>query len=226
MFIALTFVTVYPNIELAIGALAATVHNEPAIYVTLEEPAYSITNNMLRFNWDLVNLGVKEKIAFIDASHVRREIPYDVNRYLTKTGLEAEKFDLTGLISLIEEAHRRIKATTCVIDSVTSLLLKYNGEFEMRQKLFELDKALSGMGLTTLMLLETREERRDVQTFGIESFLAQGVIVLHMFRLEDVLVRALEIRKMRGVRNSEKLCLYRITDEGIEVYPNEQIFQQ
>lgn len=38
------------------------------------------------------------------------------------------------------------------------------------------------MRLTTILLTESREERADVQRFGTVEFLAQGVIVLHIYR--------------------------------------------
>jgi KaiC/GvpD/RAD55 family RecA-like ATPase len=46
-----------------------------------------------------------------------------------------------------------------------------------------------------------------------------------MFRIEESNVKALEIRKMRGVKHIEKLCPYRITGDGIEVYPEENVFR-
>jgi len=199
----------------------ATAYGEPGIYVTMEEPPYSIANNMKEFNWDLYRLEIQGKIAFVDASPIRGDAP---GRYVLKTRLGSEKFDLDGVVSLISEAKKQIKAKRCVVDSLSAMFLKYKDKFEMRQQFFTLVRALTEMGLTTLLLTEMRQERRDVQTFGIESFLSQGAIVLHMFRVEDVLVRAIEIRKMRGVKHSEKLSLYRITSDGIAVYPNETVF--
>lgn len=85
-------------------------------------------------------------------------------------------------------------------------------------------KALTEMRLTTILLAEVPEERSDVQRFDITEFLAQGVVLLHVYRIGDSAVRALEIRKMRGVKHLEKLCPFKITSDGIEVYPQQTVF--
>lgn len=200
----------------------ATMFNENGIYVTFEEPPYSISNNMMRFNWNLYDLEDKKKLTFVDASPIEGPAP---GKYVIRSpSLGTETFDIGGVISLINDARKQITAKRCVIDSLSALGYQYREEFEMRRQVLKLVKALTEMGLTTFIISENREERQDVSTFGIESFLPHGVLVLHMVRIEDAVVRALELRKIRGVRHSEKLVLFRITSEGIEVYPNETIF--
>jgi len=103
-------------------------------------------------------------------------------------------------------------------------MLQFRDDFELRQQVLTLIKALTEMGLTSLLMTERTEERLDVQQFGITDFLCQGVILLHMYRFGDSMAKVLEIRKMRGVKHSEKLCLYRITPDGIQVYPQETVF--
>lgn len=200
----------------------AAVYGDSGIYVTLEEPTYSVANNMLRFNWDLYSLEQKSKFAFVDASPIQGEIP---GKYVLRSGfLGTEKFDVAGVLALINEAKKHIKAKRCVVDSLSGLLLQFKDQFETRQQAFRLVKGLTEMGLTTLLLAEKSEEAKDTQKFGIESFLPQGVITLHQFRVEDSILRALEVRKMRGVKQMEKLVLYRIGQDGIEVFPNETVF--
>ena len=112
-----------------------------------------------------------------------------------------------------------------MIDSISALTLQYKDDFEIRQQTLRLIKVLTEMDLTTIMLAENAEDRQDVTKYGAEAFLAQGVIVLHMFRVEESNIKALEIRKMRGAKHADRLCPFRITAEGIEVYPEETVFR-
>ena len=201
----------------------ATLYGENGIYVTLEEPPYSIANNVRRFGWDLYKLEAARKLVFVDASPIRglgRAAPL----YTLRSPIGSNEFSIDDIIGLIGEAKRSIDAKRCVIDSLTALTVQYDSPFEVRYNVLRLVKALTETGLTTLLLSELSEERIDAQRFGFEAFIAQGVIVLHMIRIGDSISRALEVRKMRGVKHLQRLCPMRITDKGIEVFPEEKVF--
>ncbi len=208
----------------------ATELNEPGLYVTFDEPPYSIIGNMRRFNWDLAELESKGKLLFIDASPIRGpSVTAPTETFapmvLKQSFLGAEKFKMDEVIDSIKEAKKKIGAQRAVIDSISALTMQFEKEMDVRLHILRVIKELTEMGLTTILLSENREEKEGMITFGPDAFLAQGVLVLHMFRIEESNVKALEIRKMRGVKHVEKLCPYRITADGIEVYPEENVFR-
>ncbi|MCD6469974.1 hypothetical protein J7L29_04160 [Candidatus Bathyarchaeota archaeon] len=198
-----------------------TRYGENGIYVTLEEPPYSIANNMMRFGWNLYDLENREKLALVDASPIR----ISQSRYAIKSTIGTEDFSIDGLLGVIVEAKRKINAKRCVIDSLRALTLQYRDEFEMRQQILKMIRALNEMKLTTLLITESSEERVDAQRFDILEFLAQGVIYLHTYRVRDNIIRAIEVRKMRGTKITDKICPYVFTNEGIVVYPQETVFR-
>lgn len=200
----------------------ASIYEENGIYVTFDEPPYSISNNMRRYNWNLYDMENRGRFAFIDASPIMGDTP---GKYVIKSGLRStEPFSVDGVIGLVNDVRRKVDAKRCVIDSISALQLRLRDEFEVRNQTMMLIKALTEMRLTTVLLAEVAEERSDVQRFGITEFLAQGVVLLHVYRIGDSAVRALEIRKMRGVKHLEKLCPFKITSDGIEVYPQQTVF--
>lgn len=199
-----------------------TRHNENGIYVTLEEPPFSIANNMMRFGWNFYELENKEKLSLINATPIKEP---DQTKYTLKGELVTEEFNIDGLLGLIAEAKRKINAKRCVIDSLTALSLKYRDEFEARQQSLKLIRGLMELNLTTLLLTEKFEESTEHKKFSAVEFLAQGIIYLHVYRIRDFIVRAVEVRKMRGTKIINKLCLYDFTDQGIVVYPQEVIFR-
>jgi len=199
-----------------------TMYGENGIYVTFDEPPYSISNNMKRYNWNLYDLENRDKLVFVDASPVMAATP---SKYAIKSEFKgAEPFDVDAVIGLINDARRKVDAKRCVIDSISALQLRLKDEFEIRQQTMRLTKALTEMRLTTFLLTEIQEEQADVQRFSLTEFLAQGVIFLHVYRIGDSSIRALEIRKMRGVKHLERLCPFKITSDGIEVYPQQAVF--
>lgn len=202
-------------------------HGENGMYVTFDEPPYSIITNASRYGWAVADAEKQGKLAFVDVSPIKRETKVStfVPPSLGQSFLGAEKFKIDDVINAIKEVKKKVDAKRCVIDSISALTLQYRDDFEIRQQTLRLIKELTEMDLTTIMLAENAEDRQDLTRFGPESFLAQGVIVLHMYRVEESNVKALEVRKMRGAKHTDRLCPYRITAEGIEVYPEETVFR-
>lgn len=103
-------------------------YEEKGIYVTLEEPLYSIANTAMRFGWNMYDLENRGVLALLDASPIR-----DLNRpkrYVIEAGLGSEEFTVDGLLGAVNEARKRIDAKRCVIDSLSALTLQYRDEFE------------------------------------------------------------------------------------------------
>jgi len=213
-----------------------TVFQENGVYVTFEEPPGSIIAAMRRFGWNLLEEQSQGRLALIDASPIspRERFLIDLtvsrggfSKYLVKAGaLGTETFDVNGVLNVIKDAAREIDAKRCVIDSLSALMLQYRDAFELRQSILTLVKAITEMGLTTLLLSENMEEPGDAYRFGVESFLCQGVIVLRMPHRAEKILRTLQVQKMRGVKHLEKPCLFKITDKGIEVYPEAPILTE
>lgn len=199
-------------------------HGENGIYLTLEEPPYSILNAATRFGWSLHDLEKRGRLALIDGSPVQ-----DLSRprrFVVKAGLGSEEFTIDGLLGVINDVRKRVNAERCVIDNLTALTLQYRDDFEVRQQILKLIKGLTEMRLTTLLLAESSEESMDVQRYSVLEFLAQGVIHLHSYRIGNSIVRALEVRKIRAVKIIQKICPYEFTPNGIQVYPREPVFTE
>ena len=204
----------------------ATEHGESGLYIALDEPPFSISANMLRYGWDLEGIGRQGKFSYVDVSPMRRDPKGTfVPAALQGSLIGSAKFSMDEVLTAISDAKKKVNATRCVVDSITALTLQFKEDFEVRQQTLKLIRGLTEMNMTAILLAENAEDRQDMTHFGAEAFLAQGVIVLHMYRVEESNVRALEVRKIRGVKHTDRLCPYRITQEGIEVYPEETVFR-
>jgi KaiC/GvpD/RAD55 family RecA-like ATPase len=80
------------------------------------------------------------------------------------------------------------------------------------------------MKVNTFLISETSEEPEVYSPMGVEEFLADGVIVLYNIRKGNTRENGIEVLKMRGAKHEKKIAAMQITDNGIEVYPDQEVF--
>lgn len=91
--------------------------------------------------------------------------------------------------------------TLAAIDSLNALCALSHGETH-RTELFEFFHGLKRLGLTTLMIAEASEESAEFTVYGIEKFLADGIIHLAMERDRRTVTRYLHVVKMRKTKHA------------------------
>ena len=95
----------------------------------------------------------------------------------------------------------------------------------LRQKIRELVEIIRSKQITALITTELPENSKGISRYGVEDFLADGVIVLYYFREGAKRYRGIEVRKMRGTNHSSDIHLYKITTgKGVEVFKNRITF--
>jgi KaiC/GvpD/RAD55 family RecA-like ATPase len=184
----------------------AVQHGEPGAYVTLEEEALDLQQEMGRYGWDLKRLEEEKRFCIIQSP-----VPFEV------AGVSVSMDDL---LDTIHSKAVAIDAKRIVFDSVAALGLPYSDPVRLRRDLHRLCAMLRELGCTALLLTERPEEENRITRYDIEQFVAQGVIVLHLSRT----YRGIEIRKMRGTKHDTNVHTLRITDKGIVVNPGEHPF--
>ena len=53
---------------------------------------------------------------------------------------------------------------------------------------------------------------------------ADGIVVMYNIRRENIRENAIEVLKMRGAQHQKKIAAMQITDKGIVVYPQQEVF--
>ena len=195
----------------------ATQYGENGVYASLEEPTHSIANAMLRFNWNLFDLESQGKLVLLDASPHQDQPNSELK--IRGGSVGSEKFDLDGLLGAIAHARKNVAAKRCVIDSLMSIEAAYTQQVSFRFRLLHFLRALSELELTTLILTESQTP--IIREFGIDSILTNGTFLLHSTAEKDAFNQVIEIPKMRGVKVQRRSMPYKITQNGIEVRPQE-----
>jgi non-specific serine/threonine protein kinase len=175
---------------------------EPGVYLSFEEPAEYMKENIKAFGWRFDELERAGKFAFM------RYDPYRIE----------------DVIDILESTIREIHAVRVVIDSISALGLYVKDEAELRRMIFDISLTLRRLGCTAFIVSEIVAGRPGISRYGVEEFVADSVIALYYERIESTFVRAIQIWKLRGSAHSLKLHPYRIDSKGITILPEEEAF--
>lgn len=181
----------------------------PGVFVTFEEPASDIRQNLASFGWDVTAWENSDKWAFVDASpQVGAEV------------MVSGSYDLGALLARIEHAVRRIDAKRVAVDSLGPLFSQLPDPATVRAELFRIASALKELNLTAVFTAERLEEYGPIARFGVEEFVSDNVIVLRNALDEKVRRRTIEILKYRGtMHNKGEFPFTIVPNRGIEAIP-------
>lgn len=174
----------------------------PALYFTvLGEPALK----MLRY---------QQQMSFFDPDKADRVI------HFVNLSQEAMEGDLGKVLESIEREVREIDPAIVVVDSFRTIVRTSagaaSGEMELQEFVQRLSLRLSGWQATTFLVGEYLEsEARDNPVFTV----ADGIIWLYLSVERNSSVRKLQVVKMRGQAPMPGLHTFRITSDGIQVFP-------
>jgi KaiC/GvpD/RAD55 family RecA-like ATPase len=178
-----------------------TKFNENGVYISLEETVDAIREGATEFGWDFKKLEEQGKMKIV----------------------VVELYDFDRLKNLIEDTIRSINAKRVVIDPGVIFRLFFERELDARKRIVALGKMLKEIDCTTIITNEIALDKTS-SLYGLEEYVADGVILLYHTRYENRFIRNIGILKMRNTKISEKLKPIRITDKGVEVLVKSELF--
>lgn len=187
----------------------ASQFDEPGLYVTFEETMQSLLRNGKNFGWDLSELIRQKKLLIADFTLMTVG-----DRALS---LNPEAFNLDGLYVTLEAAVRELGIKRVVLDSVSVLFLQYPNSGVIRRELNIISSMLRKNKCTSIFVTETGNDPSAITRFGVEEYLANGVIVLYWEAEGDKRNRYIEVFKMRGTAHYMGRRRLSITNDGISV---------
>ena len=175
--------------------VGASRYKENGIYLSFEEKYKVIMKNAATMGFDLKRLEEQGKLSFIkyDRYHVD-EVP-----------------------NVLESRVKDIGAKRVVIDSISAARYFVREEADFRRLVLDLSNALKRLECTVIFVSEEGPDSLEKGLYGIEEFIAEGIIVLYYERGESGFERRLHVWKMEGSGHSENLHPYKITRKGIAV---------
>ncbi len=174
-------------------------NKEPGLYLSFDEPKFSIFANLGGYNWDLPDLEREKHVVFIEYPH------NELGDFMAQEGSLLELIDTLGV--------ERV-----VFDSITPLALLSEGDAR-RRELTKLVNTIRRWGVTALILAEDMHGSPGEiprTTVGIEA-LTDGFIHLGWAHDGSRRSRTLEIVKMRGSAHEHVLRPAFISERGFSL---------
>lgn len=177
------------------------IKGEKGLYISFEEDEKAIIRNISEFGMDLPK--------YLDNNSIRI-IKYDPYRFENLTDLLSMNIKETG-------------ATRVVIDSITAINLYIQDAKDIRRTLVEIQSILRDNNCTALLISEMpSENNKMISRFGVEEFVSDGIIILYYTQVSSEYSRSILVWKMRGSTHSRKIHPFKISKEGIVIYPREE----
>ncbi|MEM1903510.1 MAG: ATPase domain-containing protein, partial [Pyrobaculum sp.] len=188
----------------------AELYEEPGLYITIDEPSEDVKRGVREsLGWDLDTLESQNKLIFVDLrTHFR-----------TYAKEEKVSADPREIAKIILEYVKKFGVKRLVIDPIAPLIITSHTDVlwvreYMRELVFQLRKFKD---ITTLMTSEIPTGENKISRFGVEEYLASGVIKLELMEYRGFVFRVMFIRKMRWTAVRPQKLVF-------EIYPHYGIY--
>jgi KaiC/GvpD/RAD55 family RecA-like ATPase len=192
-------------------------YNEVGIYLTLEERKENIQRAMKGFGMDVEKYEKEGKLILVDVGKIRTKLHSEGDSQKVNVGFGK-------LTNFLEKFLKSTKAKRLVLDSITAAGLLYKDQEQMRSELFTFTTFLQSTNITSLMITESLNETGDMPRYGVEQFVADSFINLGLERVGGELRRTITIRKMRFTKHNTKVHPLLITNKGIVIESEAEVF--
>lgn len=183
-------------------------NGERGVYITLEESRERVIRSATEKGFAFDEYADDGDLAVVDIDPVEMA-----------NSLQSIRSELPRLID-------EFGASRLVLDSVSLLEMMYDERATRRNQIYNFTKSLKQSGVTTLMTSEASEDTAYASRHGIVEYLTDAVFVLQYIRPSDFQETrlAIEIQKIRDANHSRETKPYEITNNGITVYRQANIF--
>jgi circadian clock protein KaiC len=183
----------------------ATEYNEPGVFMSFEENAQDLTQNVASLGFDLKELVVRKKLLLDFVYIERSEIE------------QSGEYDLEGLFIRLGAAIDAIGARRVALDTIESLFAGLPNPLILRAELRRLFHWLKEKGVTAIITGERGDKTLTRQ--GLEEYVSDCVIVLDHRVSEQTSSRRLRVVKYRGSTHGTNEYPFLIDADGISVLP-------
>lgn len=193
------------------------IEGKKCFYMSFEESETRLMEHMDEFGWH-AKQAIKEGLL-----KIQRINPFEITRNVDAL-LAKQKGELLIDVDPVI-LPKNFKPDFVVVDSLTAIASAFTGkEDSYRVYIEQLFRFFENLGSTNFLITETNQVPEIFSQTGVEEFLADGVIVFYNFKKGDVREKGIEILKMRGEDHTRKIVALAITDKGIVVYPEQEVF--
>lgn len=189
--------------------------DEKGIFLALEESRDNVLRAVSNFGMDFESYEKEGKINLIDFGEIRKSCD-------TQEELKGEVASLATIQNFLDNYICTSGAKRIVVDSLSSIGLYYPRMENLRRELFRFARNLKDKGVTSILISESADD--DGSKFNVEHFISDSVIMLGYECKNNEFKRTITVYKMRFTKHDPYKHPFLISEDGIEVWANEQIF--
>ena len=183
----------------------ATEFGEPGVFMSFEETADDLVQNVASMGFDLEALQSRKKL-FIDEVRVARSEIHETGEY-----------DLEALFIRLDHAIRAVGAKRVVLDTLEALFGGFSNAALLRSELRRLFDWLKQKNVTAVITGERGEGQLTRQ--GLEEYVSDCVILLDHRVANQLTIRRMRIVKYRGSVHGTDEYPFLIGERGLTVLP-------
>jgi circadian clock protein KaiC len=185
---------------------------ENGLFLSVTEPVNVLERNAKEYQFLDPKFLKEGTIRFVDVRAMLLKMGMvSVNEYRLQNG--------EALVEAIAAIVKQYRIKRLVIDSITAICQRLEDQGRIRDFVFRLGLALSQLECTTFLTSETPPRELRYSMFGVEEFIADGIILLSEMERHNDLVRTLQVMKMRGTDHSRAKFMMDISEFGISLAP-------
>ena len=159
-------------------------NGEHCVYVSIDERIENVLSGVTSLGWDLYEYVKQGKLIPLELRLKTEDL---------KHGKEAKAF-----INTISKYTKGTPITRLVLDPISALAQGAGDLLWVREYIREIVAYLEEiLGCTTLVTCDIPTGSKSLSRYGVEEFLASGIIVLGLRRIGGKFIRTIYIRKMR-----------------------------
>ena len=192
-------------------------HGEKCLYMSFEESEEHLIHHMEDFGWNPQEQIKKGNLL------IKRFNPFDITRSVDALLMKAKGELLIDVEPIIFP--KGFEPDFIVVDSLTAISSAFTDKDDSyRIYIEQLFRFFEKIKATSFLITETEQIPKIFSRSGVEEFLADGVIVLYNIKRGNVRENAIEVLKLRGAKHQKKIVAMQITDDGVVVYPDQEVF--
>ncbi len=193
----------------------AKYYDEKGIFLILEESRENVLRAVRNFDMDFEGYEKEGMVNLIDFGEIRKACDAEEE-------LSGEIASLATIRNFLDRYIVTSGANRVVVDSLSAIGLYYPKIDNLRRELFRFCRFLKEKGVTSVLISE--EIGHNPFKFNVEQYVSDSVIILGYDNVNNEFRRTITVYKMRFTKHDPYKHPFQISEEGIEVWANEQIF--
>lgn len=184
-------------------------NGERGAFLSATEPLHILDRNFRQY-------------AFLEPAYLDDEdiLLRDLHSAMRKLDVGTEHgYALDDPVKIIVALVQENDIKRLVLDSLTAICQRLKDPDRIRDFIFRLGLSLSELECTTILTSETPPRKLQYSPFGIEEFIADGIVFLSEIERHNDLVRTLQVMKMRGTEHSRAKFMMDLSEFGISLAP-------